>query len=279
MRDLTPLALLDVVRGWVEIERPTQDVTGVNRMADHVESLLRRLGAHIERRPGTDSFGDILIGRIAGAVEGPGLLLLGHIDTVHPTGTLAAALRFRVEGDRAYGPGIYDMKGGNAIALAALAHLHATGRKPLLPVTVMMIPDEEVGSPSSRSLIEAEALKHRAVLVPEPSGEGGKLTVARHGIARWHIRTLGRSAHAGAYHAEGPRSDRPSGRAAVRRTPGRCPPSGAWACREGGPARPGSLRPGRLGSWLSDASRAPLACGCRRRSGYGSGGRRIARPT
>lgn len=203
MHDLTPQALLDVVRDWVEIESPTQDVAGVNRMADHVETLLRQIGAHIERRPGTDGFGDILIGRIAGEVEEPSLLLLGHIDTVHPTGTLAAGLPFRVEGDRAYGPGIYDMKGGNAIALAALAHLHATGRKPLLPVTVMMIPDEEVGSPSSRSLIEAEALKHRAVLVPEPSGEGGKLTVARHGIARWHIRTLGRSAHAGAYHAEG----------------------------------------------------------------------------
>ena len=203
MRDLTPQALQDVVRGWVEIESPTHDVAGVNRMADHVETLLRRMGAHIERLPGADGFGDILIGRLPGQVAAPGLLLLGHIDTVHPVGTLADALPFRVEGDRAYGPGIYDMKGGNAIALAALAHMHATGRKPLLPVTVMMIPDEEVGSPSSRRIIEAEALKHRAVLVPEPSGEGGKLTVARHGIARWHIRTLGRSAHAGAYHAEG----------------------------------------------------------------------------
>ena len=203
MQDLTAVALLDVVRGWVEIESPTQDAAGVNRMADHVEGLLRALGAGIERIPGTGGFGDILIGRLQGAVGGPGLLLLGHIDTVHPVGTLAGPLPFRVDGDRAYGPGIYDMKGGNAIALAALAHLHATGRRPHLPVTVMMIPDEEMGSPSSRAAIEAEARRHAAVLVPEPSGEGGRLTIARHGIARWNLRTIGRPAHAGAYHAEG----------------------------------------------------------------------------
>ena len=199
MRDLTTPALLDAVRAWVEIESPTNDAAGVNRVADHAESLLRGIGAAIERTPGRDGFGDILIGRVPGAEPGPGLLLLGHMDTVHQRGTFG----FRVEGDRAFGPGIYDMKGGNAMALAALQHLQATGRRPRLPVTVMMIPDEEVGSPTSRAAIEAEAPRHRAALVVEPSGEGGKFTVARHGIARWHIRTIGRPAHAGAYHAEG----------------------------------------------------------------------------
>lgn len=199
MQDLTTEALLDAVRAWVEIESPTNDAGGVNRVADHAEGLLRGIGAAIERSPGREGFGDILVGRVAGEVEGPGLLLLGHMDTVHQRGSFA----YRREGDRAYGPGIYDMKGGNAMALAALEHLHATGRRPRLPVSVMMIPDEEVGSPTSRAAIEAEALKHRAALVVEPSGEGGKFTVARHGIARWHLRTLGRPAHAGAYHAEG----------------------------------------------------------------------------
>lgn len=199
MRDLTTEALLDAVRGWVEIESPTNDPAGVNRVADLVEGKLRAIGAAIERTPGRDGYGDILIGRVPGQEAGPGLLLLGHMDTVHQRGTFA----FRREGDRAYGPGIYDMKGGNAMAVAALEHLHAHGRRPRLPVTVMMIPDEEVGSPSSRAAIEAEALKHRAALVVEPSGEGGKFTIARHGIARWHLRTIGRPAHAGAYHAEG----------------------------------------------------------------------------
>jgi glutamate carboxypeptidase len=200
MRELTIEALLEAVRGWVEIESPTNDTEGVNRVADHAEGLLRGIGASIERTPGRDGYGDILIGRVPGEVnEGPGLLLLGHMDTVHQRGVFA----YRRDGDRAYGPGIYDMKGGNAMAVAALQHLHATGRRPRLPVTVMLIPDEEVGSPSSRAVIEAEALKHAAALVFEPSGEGGKFTVGRHGIARWHIRTEGRPAHAGAYHAEG----------------------------------------------------------------------------
>jgi glutamate carboxypeptidase len=199
VRDLTTDALLDAVRAWVDIESPTNDAAGVNRVADHAEGLLRGIGATIERTPGREGFGDILVGRVPGEVNGPGLLLLGHMDTVHQRGVFA----YRREGERAFGPGIYDMKGGNAMALAALAHLHATGRRPRLPVSVMMIPDEEVGSPTSRAAIEAEALQHRAALVFEPSGEGGRFTIARHGIARWHIRTIGRPAHAGAYHAEG----------------------------------------------------------------------------
>jgi glutamate carboxypeptidase len=168
-------------------------------VADHAEALLRAIGADIARTPGRDGYGDILIGRVAGEHNGPGLLLLGHMDTVHQKGTFG----FRREGARAYGPGIYDMKGGNAIALSALAEMHMRGNRPRLGVTVMMIPDEEVGSPTSRAAIEAEALRHKAVLVVEPSGEGGKVTIARHGIARWHLRTHGRPAHAGAYHAEG----------------------------------------------------------------------------
>ncbi|MCA0320113.1 MAG: M20 family metallopeptidase [Proteobacteria bacterium] len=201
--DFTTESLLETVRQWVAIESPTQDVAGVNRMADHAEDLLVAAGAAIERIPGTDGYGDILIGRIAGEEEGPGILVLGHIDTVHPVGTLAGPLPWRVENGRAYGPGIYDMKGGNAMAVAALTHLHATGKRPRLPVSVMFIPDEEVGSPFSRPHIEAEAKRHAIVLVAEPSGEGGKLTVGRHGIARYYLETTGKPAHAGAYHARG----------------------------------------------------------------------------
>lgn len=203
MRDLTTEALLDDVRRWVEIESPTQDAAAVNRVADHAEAELRGIGAAIERIAGRDGFGDVLLGRLPGETPGPGILLLGHMDTVHPVGTLAGPLPFHIEGERAYGPGIYDMKGGNAIALAALKLLHAAARRPRMPLTVMMIPDEEAGSPSSRAAIEAEARRHAIVLVAEPSGEGGRLTVARHGIARFHLRAIGRPAHAGAYHEQG----------------------------------------------------------------------------
>lgn len=199
MHTLTADALVAQVQAWVDIESPTNAADGVNRVADLAERLLCEMGASIERTPGKDGYGDILIGRVPGQEAGPGLLLLGHMDTVHQRGTF----QFRRDAGRAYGPGIYDMKGGNAIAFAALRDIHERGRRPRLPVSVMMIPDEEVGSPTSRAMIEAEALRHRAALVVEPSGEGGKLTVARHGIARWHLHTHGRPAHAGAYHAEG----------------------------------------------------------------------------
>jgi len=203
MRDLTSDTLLAAVQAWVAIESPTQDAPAVNTVAVHAEGLLRGIGAGIERIPGENGIGDILIGRVPGAANGPGILLLGHMDTVHPVGTLAGPLPMRVEGDRAFGPGIYDMKGGNAIAFSALAHLHATGRRPNLPVTVMMIPDEEIGSPFSRPHIEREAKKHAIVLVVEPSGDFGRITIARHGIARYHLKTTGIPAHAGAYHAKG----------------------------------------------------------------------------
>ncbi len=203
MKELTSEALLAAVRRWVEIESPTQDAGAVNRVADLAEAQLRHLGASVERVPGVDGFADILIGRIPGETNADGILLLGHMDTVHPVGTLAGPLPFRVEGDRAYGPGIYDMKGGNVMALQALAHLRANGARPRLPVTVMFIPDEEMGSPTSRARIEAEAAKHRLALVVEPSGDGGRITVARHGIARYHLKTTGRPAHAGAYHRKG----------------------------------------------------------------------------
>jgi len=203
MKTLTTDALLDAVREWVEIESPTQDTAAVNRVADLAEAQLRAIGAGIERIPGTDGFGDILIGRIPGQTNGEGILLLGHMDTVHPVGTMAGPLPWRVDGDRVYGPGIYDMKGGNVMALQALTHIHANGGRPKLPVTVMFIPDEEMGSPSSRARIEAEARRHRLALVVEPSGDGGRITVARHGIARYYLKTTGRPAHAGAYHWKG----------------------------------------------------------------------------
>jgi glutamate carboxypeptidase len=203
MKTLSSDLILEAVRQWVVLESPTHDHAAVNRVADHAEAVLRDAGATIERISGGHQAADILIGRIAGQKDGPGLLVLGHMDTVHPVGTLSSNLAWRIEGDRAYGPGIYDMKGGNAIALSALVHLHANGRRPMLPVTVMFIPDEEIGSPFSRPYIEDEARSHSIVLVMEPSGEGGKITVGRHGIARYFLTTTGRPAHAGAYHSEG----------------------------------------------------------------------------
>jgi glutamate carboxypeptidase len=128
----------------------------------------------------------------------PGILVLAHLDTVHAPGAFEHDLGFRREGDRAYGPGILDMKGGTFLALHAIAKVaEADGSTPL-PVSFMFVPDEEVGSPSSRELIEAEAKRNRYVLVPEPAQEGAGVITGRWAFQRFVVRARGRPAHAGA---------------------------------------------------------------------------------
>jgi glutamate carboxypeptidase len=127
---------------------------------------------------------------------------MGHLDTVHPIGTLRE-LPFRREGNRAWGPGILDMKGGNYLALEALRQLGRAGITTKLPVTVLLTSDEEVGSPSTRDLIEAEASRHKYVLVPEPARADGGVVTGRYAIARFNLEATGRPSHAGARPGEG----------------------------------------------------------------------------
>src|SRR3712207_2513575 len=151
-------AMLEGLRPWVECESPTFDAAAVNRMMDISARDLAAMGAEIERIPGRMGFGDCVRARLAHPRAGePGVLVLGHMDTVHPIGTLKN-LPWRREGERAYGPGIYDMKGGNYLVLEALRLLAKAGVETPLPVTVLFTSDEEVGSPSTRELIEAEEI-------------------------------------------------------------------------------------------------------------------------
>jgi len=198
-----PETILAGMRQWVEIESPTYTPAAVNRCMDAAQAALEGIGGSTERIPGRDGIGDIVKVRLPGEKNGPGILVLGHLDTVHEIGALAGPLRFRREGDRVYGPGILDMKGGNYAAYWALRQLYATGSRPKLPVTFMLIPDEEVGSPTSRDEIEAEAKRHKLTLVVEPARDDGALKTGRYGIARYRIRTEGVPAHAGARHADG----------------------------------------------------------------------------
>ena len=188
--------ILEGIRTWVFIESPTDFPEGVNRVMDLAEREMLSLGAAIEREPGGEGYADLLTARIPGASEGPGILVLGHLDTVHAVGTLGSELPFRREGDRVYGPGIYDMKGGMYSACYALRQVLRAGNTPTLPVTFMFVPNEEVGSPTTRGRIEAEAKRNRYVLVPEPA-KGGKLVTGRHAIARFRVRVRGRPSHAG----------------------------------------------------------------------------------
>ena len=163
-------ALLAELLDWVRIESPTYDPAAVNRMVDFIAPRIGALGFSIERLGGRDGYGDILRCRRPG--DGPGILMIAHADTVHPVGTLASKLLIRREGDKCFGPAIYDMKGGTVIALAAMKAV-IDANKLNLPVTFIINPDEEIGSPTSRELIEAEAKRHRYVLIPEPAKASG----------------------------------------------------------------------------------------------------------
>ena len=112
-------AILDDIRGIVEIESPSRHVAGVNRVLEAIARFFDGTGAACERHPTVDTLGDILRVRCDPSRSEPGILVLSHMDTVHPVGSLAGKLPWRREGDRVYGPGIYDMKGGLMLAIAA----------------------------------------------------------------------------------------------------------------------------------------------------------------
>ncbi|MFC4167305.1 M20/M25/M40 family metallo-hydrolase [Teichococcus aestuarii] len=197
-------ALLEGLRPWVECESPTFDAAAVNRMMSLASRDLALLGARVERIPGRMGLGDCVRARFPhpdGEMEG-GILVLAHLDTVHPVGTLGA-LPYRVEGERAFGPGICDMKGGTYIALQAMAAMVQAGIATRRPVTFLLTSDEEIGSPSTRDLIEAEAARHEVVLVPEPARPDGGVVTGRYAIARFNLRTTGRPSHAGSALSDG----------------------------------------------------------------------------
>ena len=188
---------------WVECESPTYDPAAVNRMLDLASRDAALIGARIERIPGRMGLGDAVRATFPHPKAGePGILILGHFDTVHPVGTLAKN-PIRREGDRAYGPGICDMKGGSYLTLEALRQLGRAGIDTALPVTFLMTPDEEIGTPAFRDLVEAEAARAKVVLVPEPGKVEGGVTSGRYAIARFEIATVGRPSHAGAHLSAG----------------------------------------------------------------------------
>jgi glutamate carboxypeptidase len=196
-------AMLHGLRAWVECESPTWDAAAVNRMLDLAARDLAVAGATIERIAGRSGFGGCIRARFPHPKQGqPGILISGHVDTVHPVGTLAK-LPWRREGSKCYGPGIFDMKGGNYLSLEAIRQLQRASFATPLPVTFLLTPDEEVGTPSTRDIIEAEAARNKYVLVPEPArGETGVVT-GRYAIARFNLEATGKPSHAGATLAAG----------------------------------------------------------------------------
>jgi glutamate carboxypeptidase len=191
--------MVEGIVSWAGVESPSVDPAAVNRMMDVAGETVARLGARLERRPAGEGAADVLTCRVGASDASPGILVLSHLDTVHPAGSFA----IRREGDRLYGPGVYDMKAGAYCACYALRAIVEAGEATPLPVTFMFVPDEELGSPSSRVAIEAEARRQRYVLVPEPAQDAGNLITGRWAFQRFVLRARGRPAHAGATLARG----------------------------------------------------------------------------
>ena len=190
--------MLQGLQTLVELESPSSDLSAVGRVQDVVQGWMQELGARAEELPG--QVRRFRLGQ-AGQPGARPVLILMHADTVWPHGTLAET-PFRVEGERAYGPGTYDMKGGVVMAVHALRMLQ--GKLPVGGVEVLLTADEEVGSLLSRGAVEAAARQARCVLVVEPPvGGTHALKTGRKGVGMYSLKVRGVAAHAGNRPEEG----------------------------------------------------------------------------
>jgi len=170
----------------------------VDRLGAGVAAECRRLGAQVEVIPQTQA-GDQVVARWGESTQG--ILLLSHMDTVFPLGTLAK-MPFLEKDGKIFGPGTSDMKGGIVVALAAIEAALETGGLPR-PVTALFTSDEEIGSRASRGLIETLAKEASLVLVLESGLPGGEVKTWRKGVGWYMVNVRGRAAHAGGDHAQG----------------------------------------------------------------------------
>jgi glutamate carboxypeptidase len=190
-------AITETIRQLVEIESPSDNKPAVDQLGALLAGRFEKIGGHAKFHRVAD-FGDHLQVDFPGPRNGKPVLLLGHIDTVYPMGTLAT-MPCRIADGRLWGPGALDMKSGIALILHAIEALRAWHNDSLpRPVTVLLVSDEEVGSDSSRPITESLARKSAAVLVLEPSyGIKGALKTARKGVGEYHIKITGKAAHSG----------------------------------------------------------------------------------
>jgi glutamate carboxypeptidase len=188
---------LETLETMVNIDCGSYSPDGVNRIADLCERRFADHGWEVDRRAhdGEPRLGDLVIGRLHGT-GGPNVLLVGHTDTVFDDGT-AAERPFRIEGDRARGPGVSDMKAGLLAGFFATHVLQDVGFDGFGTITYVCNPDEEIGSPFSGPVIRDLARAHDVALVLEGARENGDIVSARKGVTDYAIRIDGRAAHAG----------------------------------------------------------------------------------
>jgi glutamate carboxypeptidase len=196
---------VEFIRRVVEIESPSGDVDGSRAVNQLLGDALRTIPAvnHSERITSREFGEHLLVRAFTGDSNEPQTLLLGHTDTVHPRGTLSAQNGVRLEQDRLYGPGVFDMKASCVIAIEALHCLTALSLRPRRPVTLLLTCDEEIGSPTGRDLVEREARRAAQVLVLEPPAPGGSVKTARKGVGGWTVSARGVASHAGLHPEQG----------------------------------------------------------------------------
>ena len=185
--------LLELIETLVAIESPSDDPAAVNRCGDELTARLEAIGGQVTRVPSAGAADHLRASFGAGARQ---ILLLGHFDTVWPIGQLAR-MPLKRAGGRLHGPGVFDMKAGIGLAMLAtraVLERHAPGDS---RIVMLWTTDEEIGSRTSRALIETEATKSDAVLVCEPSLPGGALKTSRKGVGQFEMIARGIAAHAG----------------------------------------------------------------------------------
>lgn len=190
-------AVVTSLREMVAIESGTMDAPGIGKMADYAERRLKDLGLQVERRKAAAGDGVVLVGQLAGTGKAK-LMLIAHMDTIYWPGTLASQ-PIKQEGNKLYGPGIADDKGGIAVILHALAILKQAGWQDYARLTVLLNGDEESGSAGSAGAIANLGAEHDVVLSYEPTAamDPGVLLAAA-GVSSISMTVKGRSSHAGA---------------------------------------------------------------------------------
>ena len=202
--------IMGMIERLVNMDSFSEDGEDVNKVGETVSGWMREAGFHTEKiaKPAIDpdeswmeKLGNVFSARTHEREAGPGIVFLGHMDTVFPAGT-AAARPFQVEGGRAYGPGVADMKAGvvaNMFAARALKDLGLID----VPMTLMFSPDEELGAPTATRVYRERISGARAVICAEPGFPDGGVTTERRGSGHFHMRISGISAHAGRCYEDG----------------------------------------------------------------------------
>jgi glutamate carboxypeptidase len=193
-------ATIDELQTLVEHESPTGDIARLDVLAAVIERDWRLIGAEAVRHDGGGSGAHLELawpGPAGTPLDAQPALLIGHYDTVHDIGALQRN-PWRVDAQgRAWGPGTQDMKSGLVIVRHALAALAEHGRPLARPVRALITADEEIGSPTSRELIQARARDSAYALVFEAANSDGALKTQRKGVGLWNVAVHGRAAHAG----------------------------------------------------------------------------------